>query len=177
MDVATLILIEKPGIILVGDVVDRVIEVEVVVVHSVHGIAQVVDAGERVAALHAVGMLEEGVGCMIGAERCAVSSDRNAARLALGFDEREDFAGYVVVVLRLQPAAVERVRSFVAERIALHSVDGKESDSSFLDVGAERSDHALAFLFMLVAHAGGEGENGHAVMSVNIDAHVAAETM
>ena len=72
---------------------------------------------------------------------------------------------------------MEGVRSLVGERIALHAVDGKESDSSFLDVGAERSDHALTFLLMLVAHAGGEGENGHAVMSVNIDAHVAAETV
>jgi len=44
MDVATPVLVEKPGVILVGHVVDRVIEVEIVVVHSVHGIAQVVDA-------------------------------------------------------------------------------------------------------------------------------------
>jgi hypothetical protein len=68
VDVATPILIEKPGVILVGHVVDRVIEVEVVVVHSVHGIAHVVDAGERVAAFHAVGMFEEGVSRVIGAE-------------------------------------------------------------------------------------------------------------
>ena len=72
---------------------------------------------------------------------------------------------------------MEGVRSFVAERIALHAVDGEESDPPFLDVRAEGADHALAFLFMLVAHAGGEGENGQAVMSVNVDAHVAAETM
>jgi len=68
VDVAGPILIEKPWVILVGHVVHRVIEIEVVVVHSVHGIAQVVDAGERVAAFHPVGMLEEGVGRVIGAE-------------------------------------------------------------------------------------------------------------
>ncbi len=72
---------------------------------------------------------------------------------------------------------MEGMRSFVAERIALDSVDGKESDSSLLDVGAERSDHALTFLLMLVAHAGGEGKKGHAVIPVNVDAHVAAETV
>ena len=43
-DVATGVLVEKPRIMLVGHVVDRVIEVEVVVVPSVHGIAHVVDA-------------------------------------------------------------------------------------------------------------------------------------
>src|SRR6266513_514609 len=55
-DVATRVLVEKPGITLVGHIVDRVIEVEVVVVHPVHGVARVVDARESVASLHVVGM-------------------------------------------------------------------------------------------------------------------------
>ncbi len=70
-DVATRVLMEKPGITLVGHIVDRVIEVEIVVIHSVHRVAHIVDARERVAALHVVGMLEERVGRVIGAERCA----------------------------------------------------------------------------------------------------------
>ncbi len=44
VDVATGVLLEKPGVVLVGHIIDRVIEVEVVVVHAVHGIAQVVNA-------------------------------------------------------------------------------------------------------------------------------------
>src|SRR6266481_1731119 len=60
--VATPVQVEKPGVVLVGHIVDRIIEVEVVVVHPVHRVAHVVNAGERVAALHVVGMLEEGVG-------------------------------------------------------------------------------------------------------------------
>src|ERR1043166_7973271 len=109
MDVAAGELLAKPGIILVRHVVDRVIEVEVVVVHSVHGIAQIVNAGESVAALHAVGVFEESVGGVIGAERGAVGGYRDGA-LALVVDERDDFAGHVVVILRLEPAAMERVR-------------------------------------------------------------------
>ena len=46
-----------------------------------------------------------------------------------------------------------------------------------VDVRAEGANHALAFLLILVAHAGGEGENGHAVMAVDGDAHVAVETV
>src|SRR5205807_5458001 len=140
-------------------------------------IAQIVNAGERVAALHVVGMLEEGVGRVIGAERCAVGGDRDARRLAHGVDEWEDFAGHVVVVLRLQPAAVKRMRAFVAERIALHAVDAEDSDSPRVQVRAESANHALTFLLMLVAATGGEGKDGHAVMPINIDAHVAAETV
>src|SRR5438132_578554 len=154
-----------------------IIEVEVVVVHPVHRVAHVVNAGERVAALHVVGMLEEGVGRVIGAERCAVGGDRDARRLAHGVDEWEDFAGHVVIVLRLQPAAVKRMRVFVAERIALHAVDAEDSDSPRVQIRAESANHALTFLLMLVAATGWEGEDGHAVMSVNIDAHVAAETV
>src|SRR5438874_9031481 len=122
-------------------------------------------------------MLEEGVGRVICTERCAVSGNWNTRRLALGVDEGEDFAGHIVVILRLQPAPMKRVRSLVCEGIALHAVDGKESDSSLLDVGAERSDHALTFLLMLVAHAGGEGEDWRAVIAVNGDAHVPIETV
>jgi len=44
MDVATPVLVEKPRVMLVGHIVDGVIEVEVVVVDPVHGIAQIVDA-------------------------------------------------------------------------------------------------------------------------------------
>src|SRR4029450_151685 len=69
-DIATPILVEKPGVILVRHIVDRIVEVEVVVVHTVHGITQIVDARKRVAAFHVVGMFEESVGCVIGAERC-----------------------------------------------------------------------------------------------------------
>src|SRR5213593_2700787 len=37
-DVATRVLVEIPGVTLVGDIVDRVIEVEVVIIHAVHRI-------------------------------------------------------------------------------------------------------------------------------------------
>jgi hypothetical protein len=177
VDVAARVLVKKPGITLVGHIVDRIIEVEVVVVHPVHGVAHVVDARERVTALHVVGMFEEGVGRVIGTERSAERGDRDAGRLAHGVDEGEDFVRHIGVVLRLHPAAMEGVRSLVGERIALHAVDGKESNAPLLDVGAERSDHALTFLLMLVAHAGGEGENRHAVVAVNGDTHVPVETV
>src|SRR6266496_1662163 len=177
VDITTPILIEKPGVILVGHVVDRVIEVEVVVVHPVHGIAQVVDAGERVAAFHPVGVLKEGVSRVIGAERGAIGGDRDARRLALGVDEREDFARHVVVVLRLEPTAMERVRSLVIKRIALDSVYAENPNPPLVEVRAKGADHALAFLLMFVAAACREREDRRTVIAVNGDAHVAIETV
>ena len=101
-------------------------------------------------------MLEEGVGRVKSTERCAVGGDRDAGGLALGVDEGDDFAGDVVVILRLQPAAMKRVRALVIERIALDSIDAENPDSSLVDVWAEGADHPLAFLLVLVAHAGGK---------------------
>jgi hypothetical protein len=177
VNVAGRVLMQIPGIVLVGHIVDRIIEIEVVVVHPVHGIVQVVNAGERIAAFHVVWMFEEGVGGMIGAERCAVSGDRDAGRLALGVDEGKHFAGDVIVVLRLQPAAMERMRAFVVERIALDSVDAEDADSTLIDVGDEGANHALTFLLPLVAHAGRKSEDGRTVIAVSGDAHVPIEAV
>ena len=44
VDVAALVLVEKRGVVLVRHIVDRIIEVEVVVIHPVHGIPQIVNA-------------------------------------------------------------------------------------------------------------------------------------
>ena len=171
------VLMEKPRVILVGHVVHRVIEVEIVVIHTVHRVAHVVDARERVAALHVIGMLEESVGRVIGTERCAQRGDPDARRLALGVDERENFIRHIGVVLRLHPAPMEGMRSLVLERIAVHAVDAEDADSPLLEVGAEGANHALTFHLPFVAAARREGEDGRAVIAVNGDTHVAIETV
>jgi hypothetical protein len=176
-DVASRVLMEKPWVILVSHIVDRVIEVKIVVVHPVHRVPHVVDARERVTALHVVGMLEESVGRVIGTERCAQRGDPDTRRLALGVDKRKNFVSHIGVVLRLHPAPVERVRSLICERIALHAVDAEDSDAPLFQVRAESANHALAFHFPLVAAARREGEDGCAVIAVNGDAHVAIETV
>src|SRR5438046_8586950 len=82
-DVATRVLMEIPWVSLVSHVVHRVIEIEIVIIHTIHGVPHVVDPRERVAALHVVGMLEESVGRMIRTERCAHCSDPDARRRAM----------------------------------------------------------------------------------------------
>ena len=168
---------EIPWVTLVRHIVDRVVEVEVVVVHSVHRVPHIVDARERVAAFHVIGMLEESVGRLIRTERCAQRGDPDARRLALRVDERENFVRQIGVVLRLHPAPMKGMRSLVCEGIALHAVYAEDSDSPLVNVRAERANHALTFLFPFVAHAGGEGEDGRAVIAVNGNAHVAIETV
>ena len=177
LDVATPVLVQKPRVTLVGHVVFRVIEVEVVVVHPVHRILHGVDARERVAAFHMIGMLEEGVGRVIGAERRSQRGNRDARRLALGVDEWENFVRHIGIVLRLHPTPMEGVRSLVLERIVVHAVDGEDADSPLFQVPAKGADHALTFLLPFVAAARREGEEGQTVMAVDGDAHVAIETV
>ena len=43
-DVATGVLVEIPGVILVSHVVHRIIEVKVIIIHAVHGVPHIVDA-------------------------------------------------------------------------------------------------------------------------------------
>src|SRR6266566_829240 len=105
-------------------------------------------------------MFEERVGRMISTERCAERTYPDAGRLAHGVDERENLVRHIGVVLRLHPAAMERVRSLVCERIALHAVDAENSDSPLVEVRAEGANHALTFLLPLFAHARREGEYG-----------------
>ena len=70
---------------------------------------------------------------------------------------------------------MKRVRALVCEGIALHAVDTEDADAPCFDIRAESADHSLAFLLVLVAHAGGEGENGRSVIAVDGDAHVPIE--
>src|SRR5512133_781106 len=109
-------------------------------------------------------MFEEGVGGVISTERCAERTYPDAGCPAHGVDEGEDFVRHIGVVLRLHPTAMEGVRALICERIALHAIDAEDSDSPLVEVGAEGANHALTFLFPLVAHAGGEGEDGQTVM-------------
>ncbi len=69
VDVAGGELSEEPRIAEVREIVHGIVEIEIVVVHAVHEVADVVDAGHREAALDHVGMLEERVGGVIRAER------------------------------------------------------------------------------------------------------------
>src|SRR4029453_4025811 len=88
-----------------------------------------------------------------------------------------NFVRDISVVPRLHPAAMKGVCPFVIERIALHAVNAEDADAALVDVRSQRADHALTFLLELVAHAGGEGENGRAVVAINGDAHVAVKTV
>ncbi len=67
-----------PGIAKIGKIVHGIIEIKIVVEHAVHEIFQIVDAGHGEAAFDYIGMLEERIGGVIGAEGSAHGGDGDA---------------------------------------------------------------------------------------------------
>src|SRR6266404_5142537 len=152
MNVAGGKLLVYPGIAQVGEVVDGIVEIKIVVIHPVHEIFQVVHAGHSEAALDDVGMLEERVSRVIRAERHAHGRNANL-RLATAPDERHDFFAQVRIEDGLHVAAMKRMRGFVVERKSVDGIDAEEFQFAGVDEIGQRADHPLAFQLELVTRA------------------------
>ena len=175
VDVAGRQLPEHPRVVHVGEIVDRVVEVEVIVVGAVHEALHVVDPGEREAALDHVGILEQGVGRMIRAERRPHRPDRRVGRLAVDAHERDDLVADVLVVLPLHPAAVQRVGAAVGERVAVVEVDAEALHRAGVDQLADRADQPLPLVFFFVAAAGRKHDQRRAPVPEDGDAELPSD--
>src|SRR5262249_25668570 len=149
---------------------------KIVVVHPVHEIAQVVDAGHSKATLDHIGMLKQRIRRMIPTERRAHRGDGHL-RLAIAPDKRHDFFAKVRIEHGLHVAAMKGMRSLVVEAEPVDRVDGIKFDAPCVNEIAERADHSLAFEFPLVAGAGRETKNRRTPMAVNDDAELNAESV
>ena len=174
VDVAGADVIVEPGIGNVGEVIDGIVEIEIVVVEAVHEIAEVVDAGHGEAAFENVGMFKERVGGVIGAEGSAHGGNGDAG-LAVVPDEGDDFFAEVGIEDGLDVAAVEGMRGFVVEAEAVDGVNAEEFDTAGVDEFGEGADHGLVFEFPFVTGAGGKADERLAVVAVDEDAKFEAE--
>src|SRR6266404_2664830 len=169
MNVAGGKLLVHPGIAQVREVIDGIVKVKIVVVHPVHEILQVVDAGHREAALDDVGMLEERVGGVIRAEGHAHGRDGDL-RLAIAPDEGHDFFAQIRIENGLHVAAMKGMRGLVVEGEAVDGIDAEEFHFAGVDEVAERANHALPLELPLVARGGGKADQGRSPVTVDDDA-------
>src|SRR5690349_14922093 len=132
MNVARRKLVVNPRVRKIGDVIRGIVEIKIVVVHAVHEIAQVVDTGHRETTLDDIGMFEERVCSVIGAEGSAHGGDGNL-RLAVVPDKGNDFFAQVRIELRLNVAAMERMSGLVVEALAVDGIDAVEFDAPCID--------------------------------------------
>src|SRR3954469_9738880 len=120
-------------------------------------------------------MFEERVGGVIRPERRSHRPDRGVGRLAVVARERDHLVADVGVVLVLHPAAVERMRVAIAERVAVVDVDAEGFDFPRLDELAHRLDQPLPFIFFFVTTAGREQNHRRAPMAGHDQAEFSAE--
>src|SRR5208337_2033911 len=174
VDVAGVVLLEIPAIGEIGEVIDGIVEVEIVVVHPIHEISQIVDTGHGKATLENVGMLEQGVGGVIGTEGSAHGGNGDL-RSAVIPDEGNDLFAEIGIEDGLDIAAVKRMSVFVVKAKAVDGVDGIKLDAAGIDEISESADHALAFECPFVAGTGGKTEERRTPMAVGGDAEIEAE--
>src|SRR5436309_3686444 len=103
----------EPGIAHIGEVIDGVVEIKTVVVHAVHEILHVVNAGHGEAALDHIGVLEKRIRGMVRPKGSAHGRDGDAGRLAVVPDEGNDFLTQIGVENGLDVAAMERMRTLI----------------------------------------------------------------
>ena len=96
-------------------------------------------------------------------------------RLRAGVDERQDLLVHVLVEHPLPPAAMERMRALVQERLHVVGADAEDLDASAVDELAQRVDQPLTVQLPLVAVAGGEGEQRRPPVAEDRDPHVVTE--
>lgn len=168
-------LAENPGIAEVRKIIDGIVEIKIVVVHAVHEISNIIDAGHGEAALDNIGMFKERVGGVIGAEGSTHGGDGDALGLAIVPDEGDDFLAKVGIENGLNVAAMKRMSAFVIEAEAVDGIDTEDFYFAGFDEIGESADHALAFEFVFIAGTGGKTEKRLAPVAVDDDAEVQAQ--
>src|ERR1051325_5604621 len=133
-----------PGVGKIGNVVHGIVEVKIVVVHSIHEIAQVVNAGHGEAALDDVRMFEERIGSVIRAERRAHGGDCDL-RLAVAPDKWDDFFSEIRIENGLEVTPMKGMRGLVVKAQAVNRVNGIKLDAAGVNKIGEGTDQSLPF--------------------------------
>src|SRR5712664_592005 len=175
MNVTTCNLVIEPGIAGVREVVDGIVEIKIVVVHPVHEIPQVIDAGHRKATFDDVGVLEEAVRSVVRAKRSTHRGDRNALCLTIVPNKWDDLFAQVRIKNDLDVTTMKRVRALVVKAVAVDGIQGEEFNSSGINEIRERGDHALALELPLVAGAGREAKERRTPVTEHGDAQLHTE--
>jgi hypothetical protein len=167
-------LVVIPGIREIGEVVDGIVEIEIIVVHPVHEILKIIDARHGETMFEDVGMFEKRIGGVIGTEGRTHGGDRDLG-LAIIPDERNNLLAKIGIEGGLHVAAMKWMSAPVVETEAVNGIDAEQFDAAAVNKIGKRADHALAFEFPFVAGAGGEAEKRLAPMAVNHHAEFEAQ--
>ena len=90
-------------------------------------------------------------------------------------NERHDLVADVFVEHALAPAAVERVRGLVEERVVVVRADAEHFDAAGVDEVGDGVEQPLTLQLPFVAVAGGKGQHRRSPVAEDRHAHVPAK--
>ena len=155
----------------VGQVVERGVEVDVLVPIAVGVVLEVVAAAHRDAAVEEIGAAEKGVGGVQRAEGGAGDDGLHAAG-ALRVDERRDLVAHVGVELLVADGLVPRVHVVVEPALAVDGIDREDLHLAAVDEGRDGVDDMEPLILEVIGGGGGKHQEREAVVAVDGDLHV-----
>src|SRR5277367_573231 len=165
----------NPRIAQALQVIHRIVEVEIIVIQSVHEISQVVHPRHGKTSLNDVGMLEQRIRRVIRPKRRAHRRNRNPWRLATVPNEGHHFFAQVRVKDHLHVTSVKGMRSLIVKTVSINRINGEEFDPAAVDEVRQRRHHALPLKLPFIARARRKSQQRRAPVAVHHHAHLDAQ--
>lgn len=155
----------------VRDVLDRIVEIDVVVVViAVHIVTNVIITAHGDGARKQVGTAKELVGGVIRAERRACRNDADATPTRVP-DVGDDLVADIFVVLDLTPCHCAGMQIAIEPCLAVDAVDGKDLDPAGVNKRGKHVNHLKAFVFQKVRRRCGKQEQWKTIVPISNNFH------
>lgn len=155
-DVGATYRIQSSAIIQIAQIIDRAVEVDILVVEAIHKALDAVCSAEGDEFAEGPRILEDQVGGVVGTKARPTRHDE------VGFstvaDERYDFVDDVALVLFVALHAREGVDAFVVEAFGIHGVNADDLVLTAFQLRLESFNHLEVFPLKEAAQAAGKNE-------------------
>lgn len=148
-DLSLTVSVEVPGVVAVGKIEQRRIEIDVIVDVIADEVDEPVTAAKSDDGVADVGVAKIEVHGVVGAETTPGSEDIASSGHIV--DEGNDFIADIRVVGVVPMGSVGGRNGFIHPRFIVDGSDGKEHDSASFDVIGDATDHAEIFVFVIAA--------------------------
>lgn len=155
----------------IRQIIHRVIEISVVVIHPIHESPNVVHAGKRKTSPHHVRAFKKSIRRVIRPERCPHRRNRNP-RLAVVPNKRHHFLAHIRIKLSLHIAPMKWMRALIVKSRPVHRIHAVKFHPPRVDQRLKRPNHSLSLELPLVSRTRRETHQRRTPVPVNHHAHV-----
>jgi len=163
-------LVYEPGVIHAGEIIDRRVEIDVLIIVVAYDLFERIYAGERNTGIKNVRVSQQKVYGMVGAHAVACQSDF-AVALAMIAYEGCNFIDDILVVGFMSEDVVAHVPIFAKYRLIVETVDTEDLQATLFDMFPDYVKHAEIFKFMKSAAGTRKDQQRPAIVAVNLQTH------